>query len=262
MKVNSVLPIIAWLKLKSKFILAAVVAYLFFLLLNFPASVVISALELPANVKVNGISGTAWSGNIRSLYISGVNLGKVSWKLQPSYFLIGAVAADVSIVKDQQHIKSWVKLSPSGEVELEETRFKINLSSLQPLIYGMPFSYGGMASGYFPISHFYKDNYVAMNGKLSLKNIEMLSPQRQAFGGLDIHFRAEKDGMTTGRLKETGEQLAVTGNLSINKDGVLRLSAKLAAHQKGSTLENVISFLGPRDAKGQVLLNNRFKLWQ
>lgn len=250
-----------WLKARSKLLLSLIALYLFFLVINLPASVVLPVFKLPANVKVNGISGTAWSGNIRNLYISGVKLGSVSWELQPFYFLTGAVAVNVYIEKEQQYIKTWLNLSPSGKIELEETRFKINLSSLQPLIYGMPFSYGGMASGHFPVSRIYKNNYVALNGKLSLRNIEMLAPQRQAFGGLDIDFRAEKDGMTSGRLKENGDQMTISGNLTIHKDGLLRLSAKLAVQQKGSTLDNMVSFLGAKDVTGKVQLNNQFKLW-
>jgi general secretion pathway protein N len=262
MKGQYLLTITAWLKKRRIFVFTVIVAYFFFLLINLPASVVISTLELPRNIKVTGISGSAWSGKIHNLNISGVNLGSVSWQMQPAYLLLGAVSADILIVKDQQMIKSWLKLSPSGKVELEETRFKINLSSLQPLIYGMPFSYGGMASGYFPVSQFYKNKYVALNGKLSLTNLEMLTPQRQAFGGLELDFRAEKDGMTTARIKDNGEQLAVSGSLTINKAGLLKLSAKLAAHQKGSQLDNVVSFLGPKDAAGKVLVNNQFKIWQ
>ena len=90
----------------------------------------------------------------------------------------------------------------------------------------------------------------------------MLSPQRQAFGGLDIDFRAEKGGMTSGQLKDNGEQLRVSGNLMLNKNGLLKLTANLAAREKGGTLDNVVSFLGPKDATGQVQLNNRFNLWQ
>ena len=259
--VSPLLNMASFLKTRSKLVLAIIAVYLFFLVINLPASVVLPAFKLPANVKANGISGTAWSGNIRNLYISGVKLGSVRWQLQPFYLITGAVAANVFIEKDQQHIKTWLKLSPSGKIELEETRFKINLSSLQPLIYGMPFSYAGMASGHFPVSRIYKNNYVAMNGKLSLRNIEMLAPQRQVFGGLDIDFRAEKDGMTSGRIKDNGGQLQISGNLTIHKDGVVRLSAKLAAQQKGSTLDNVVSFLGARDVTGKIQLNNQFKLW-
>ena len=248
-------------KKNLKTILAVSVLYLFFLIANLPANIVISVLNLPANIKLTSISGTIWSGKVNNLKYAGIDLGSVSWNLQPLSLLIGAVSADVSIVKDQQYIKTWASLSSSGKVELEDTRFLIDLSSLQPLTYGMPFSYSGQASGNFPVTYFHKNDHVGINGKLSFTNIEMVSPQRQSFGGLDIDFRAEDNGTTSGRLNDNNELLNVSGQLSLNKNGEFIISATLAAREKGSSLENVISFLGPKDTAGRVLLNSRLNLW-
>ncbi|MDX1286279.1 MAG: type II secretion system protein N, partial [Draconibacterium sp.] len=84
------LSIISWFKTKRKFVFTIITLYFFFLLINLPASVVISLVDLPSNVKVRGVSGSAWSGKIHELNISGVNLGSVSWKMQPAYLLLGA----------------------------------------------------------------------------------------------------------------------------------------------------------------------------
>ena len=252
---------ILWLKTYRKFVLAIVALYIVFLIIYFPASIFISVLKLPGNIKVSGISGTAWSGNIQTVYISGIKLGRLSWKLHPAYLILGTVAADISVDGQQQYFNSWVKLSPAGKVELEDTRFEINLSSLQPLTYGMPVSYSGSVTGHFPVSRFYKNHYVALNGKLSLAKLEMISPQRQAFGDFDMDFRAEKEGMTSAQLKDKSELLSVSGTLTLSKKGLLKLSAKVAARQKGSSLDNAVSILGPRDATGSVQLNNHFKLW-
>ncbi|MCW8900673.1 MAG: type II secretion system protein N [Gammaproteobacteria bacterium] len=261
MRVNYFLSAYSWVRGNIKIILTVSVLYLFFLIINIPANFIIPVLKLPESVKITAISGTVWSGKIKNMKFSGIDLGSVNWNLQPAYLLLGAVAADISMSKDQQHITSWVKLSSSGKVELEETRFLIDLASLQPLIYGMPFSYAGMASGYFPVSYFHKNNYVGFNGKLTLSNLEMISPQQQAFGGLDIELRAENDGLTSGRLKGTGDLLDITGQITLNKDGEFVVSVSLAAREKGGSLENVVSFLGPKDAAGRIQLNNQLKLW-
>ena len=261
MKNTLSLPQISINKINIKYVFLVFSLYISFLIIDLPASILVSNITLPKNVKVTSVSGTVWSGKIRKLDYSGINLGSLNWELNPLYLLIGEISADVVIIKDEQHFKSEVTFSSSGKIELEETRIEFNLSTLQPLTYGMPFSYSGHVSGYFPVSYIYKNNYVGVNGKLSLLNIEMISPQQQSFGDFSIDFRAEKDGATSGEIKDSGGELNIDGQLSLSKNGQLNIVTKLAANDKNSSLEKVISFLGRKDSSGRVLLNSKLMLW-
>ena len=261
MKINYSLPGFSYNRKNTKYILIIVALYLFFLITSLPAKVVLLAMDLPDNISLTSISGTIWSGKARKLKVSGIDLGTVNWKLHPLNLIIGELSADVAIVNNQQYINTQVYLSSSGKIELEETRFLIDLSLLQPLTYGMPFSYDGKAAGYFPISFFHKNNHVGINGKLSLTGLTMISPQYQSFGDFVIDFRAEKEGATSGQIKDSGGPLNITGQLTLKKNGQLNLSAKLAARESGSSIEKALSFLGKKDASGRVQLNSGFKLW-
>ena len=234
---------------------------MFFLITNLPASVVISSVSLPKNISLSSVSGTIWSGKAGNLTLSGINLGSVKWNLHPLNLILAELSADISILNNTQYINTELKLSYSGKVELQETRFSIDLTSLQPLTYGMPFSYSGKISGYFPVSYFYKNNYVGLNGKLSLSTIEMISPQQQYFGDFTVDFRAEKEGATSGKIKDSVGVINLNGQLMLKKDGEFNLSAKLAAREKGSSLEKMLDFLGKKDASGRVNFNSNFKLW-
>ena len=249
-------------KKNIQYSIAAVVLYLFFLVINLPAKVVLSSISLPNNLVLSSISGSIWSGRAKNTKYSGIELGTIKWQLHPQNILLGEVSADISIINDKQYVNTEVVLSSSGKIELAETRFLINLSTLQPLIYGMPFSYSGKASGYFPVSFFKKNEYVGINGKLSLSNIELISPQHQTFGDFIIDFRAEKEGATSGKVKDSGGKLNLSGQLTLKKDGQFNASAKLAAREAGSSLEQMLSFLGKKDASGRVSLNSNFKLWR
>lgn len=248
-------------KKNIKYILILVFIYLFFLVINLPATIALSVINLPGNLSLSTVSGTVWSGNVKKINYSGVELGSANWKLHPLNLILGELSADVSVVNKKQFINTQLNISPSGKMELEETRFYIDLSLLQPLTYGMPFSYTGKATGYFPVSFFYKNNYIGINGKLSLTDIEMTSPQRQPFGSFTVDFRAEKEGATSGYIKDKGAELNIDGNIALDKSGQFTLSAKLAAQHAGSPLESMISFLGRKDNSGDVLLNTNFKLW-
>lgn len=235
---------------------------MFFLIASLPATIIFSSMTLPKNINISSISGTVWSGKAESFKISGIEVGSIKWSLQPLNLILGELSADISILNKNQYINSEVNISYSGKIELEETRFLIDLASLQPLTYGMPFSYTGKASGYFPVSHFHKNNYVGLNGKLSLMSLEMTSPQHQTFGDFVVDLRAEKEGATSGQLKDKGGDLNISGQLMLKKNGQLSVSAKLAARKAGGSLEKALSFIGRKDASGRVQFNSDFKLWR
>lgn len=236
--------------------------YLFFLITTIPATVIFSFVKMPNNISLSSISGTIWTGKAGNVKVSGIDLGSVKWELHPISLILGELSADISVVNNRQYINTEASISYSGKIELEETRFQIDLSSLQPLIYGMPFSYSGNASGYFPVSFFQKNSYVGLNGKLSLTGMEMISPQRQSFGDFIVDFRAEKEGATSGQVKDSGGVLNIAGQLMLKKNGQLNVSAKLAARESGSSLDKGLAFLGKKDASGHVQFNNNFKLWR
>ena len=261
MKFNSPSFSVSFNKKNIKIAISVIVLYLFFLIVSIPANVLLSKLNIPKNVIINSVSGTVWSGNIGQLQVSSINVGRVSWDLSPLNLLIGELSADIAIINDEQFINSKVNVSSSGKIELEETRFSINLSTLAPLTYVMPFTYSGKASGYFPVSIFLKNNFVGINGKLSLANIKMISPQQQTFGDFIVDFRAEKEGATSGKIKDMGGALDISGLLNLNKKGQFSISAKLAARESDAALEQILSFLGKKDARGRVELNSSIKIW-
>jgi len=249
-------------KKNNKLVLITIFMYLFFLVLTLPASVVVSWLTLPANTKIANPSGSIWLGKAESIRYSGVDLGALEWELHPLSFFLGELSADVSIIKNKEYFRSEVSLSPSGKIELEETRFFVELSSFQALSYGMPFSYDGIVSGYFPVSHFYKDHYIGLNGKLSLNSIKLISPQRQLFGDFTIDFRAENKGLSSGKIKDNGGPLELSGKVMLDKNGLLNLTSKLFAREKGGSLEKMISFLGQKDGSGRIQIKHSLALWK
>ena len=253
--------LLGWLKINKRIILIATITYLFFLIGNLPANIILTSIKLPGNVKVSDVSGTVWTGKIQNLHVSGITVGTVEWSLQPFRLLLGSLSADVTVKKERQYIKSKIHYTLTGKTELEDTRININLTSLQPLTYGMPFSYTGNLTGHLPVSYFKKDSFISLNGKLSLRNLEMVSPQRQAFGNFDIDLRAENEGMTSGLVKDNSDEISLSGKLAIYKDGLLKLSAKLAARQKDSSIDNMIAFLGNKDSNGTVQIGSSIKLW-
>lgn len=245
-----------------KYIGISCLLYIFFLIINIPASFILSQLNLPSNIAYSSVSGTAWSGKLIQARVRGVSLGTVKWELSPVNLLLGELAFNVSMNNNKQFLNTELTLSSSGKISLEETRFAIDLSTLQPLTYGMPFAYEGKASGYFPVSYFLKNEYVGLNGKLSLTGIGMISPQQQRLGDFVIDFRSENEGATSGKISDNGGPLRINGTMNMKKDGAITVSAKLASTDKNGSLQQALAFFGRKDSSGSVVMNTSFKLWK
>ena len=248
------------LRNNQKYIVSAILLYLFFLIYSLPASFALLFIQLPKNIVLSSVSGTVWSGQARQVKYSSVNFGLLKWQIQPLHMLTGKLAANISLRNGKQFIRSEISIGLSGAIELEETRFLIDIESLQPLTYGMPFSYAGQLAGDFPVSFIHKNHYLQFTGQLELNDLKLTSPQAQSFGDINIDFSAQKDGSSSAQIKDAGGPLSISGKLSLNKNARLTLAAKLSARETGGSLDQLISILGKKDQSGRVQLNTQFQL--
>lgn len=218
----------------KKYILSSICLYFIFLISSIPANTVVSLINLPSVIKISSISGTIWSGRIENISVSNIKIGSLAWNVHPLKLLLAELSMDVSIVKNKQFVTSKVILSSTGKINLEKTQFFVNLSLFQPLTYGMPFSYTGIAEGTFPSVLLDKNNDIGINGRLTLTDLTLVSPQRQLFGDFTVDFKPNGKSDTTAKVKDIAGPLKVDGILTLSKDGKVNLHAELAALEKAS----------------------------
>lgn len=245
---------------KLRYVVMALALYLFFLIYSLPASFVLSFVSLPKNIMLSSVSGSAWSGQARELNYSAVNLGVLKWQINPLYLLTGKLVADVSLSNRGQYFNSEISLGLSGNIELEDTRFRVDIASLQPLTYGMPFTYAGHVTGDFPAAFIETNHYLQLTGQLVLNDLKLTSPQQQLFGDINLEFTADKNGGSSARITDGGGPLSISGMLRLDKSAGLYLSAKLSARETGSQLDQMLSLFGKKDQAGRVQVNTQLRL--
>lgn len=247
---------------KIKISLMVLFFYIFFLLISLPASVVLSFVTLPQNIKLSSVSGTIWSGIAYDVKLetTAIELGTIQWQLQPLNLIIGELALDISVVKGDEYINSEMKIRSSGKLELTESRFLIDLASLKPLTYAMPFSYSGKVSGFFPSAFIYRNNHIVLDGELSLKKLRLTSPQNLLFGDFKIDFMPEKEGATSAKIKDLGGPISISGQMKLDKKAKLKIFTRLSARDKDVDIENVLSLLGKKDSSGRTEFNYNLQL--
>lgn len=111
------------MKLSVKWIVAAVFAYLVFLIYRIPAAQVIHRVSLPANIAISGVSGTLWNGKASMLVIDGLPVEQVNWQLSFLSLLVGNANLDIKAGNP----RAAEQISLSGPISinlLDSTQFE------------------------------------------------------------------------------------------------------------------------------------------
>jgi general secretion pathway protein N len=119
---------VLWVCLLIVFFVSAIV--------HLPASVVVRWVSIPENLELQGVSGTFWQGQISTVNVDSVSLGKWQWQIKPSQLLKGKVVADLRFGEQssiQMRGKSLIVLSRSS-LRLEQLSLQMPAAELTPWI--------------------------------------------------------------------------------------------------------------------------------
>ncbi len=76
-----------------------------------PASIVVSQLQLPAQLQLSGLRGTVWRGSVKQVRWQDYDFGELQWRIVPTALFSGNVEASVRFGRD-----SVLNLKGKGEV--------------------------------------------------------------------------------------------------------------------------------------------------
>lgn len=99
---------------KSKWILSAVVIYLFFLIVYLPASQLSGRISLPKGSFVQQLSGTIWQGRASQLQVNGIPIQGLDWQLSFWSLLTG----DLSLRVKAGNSRDSEEVSFNGDISL------------------------------------------------------------------------------------------------------------------------------------------------
>lgn len=119
------------MKVRIGGLLAAFVIFLLFLIAYLPASQVINRINLPANIKIYGISGTIWNGRAQQIEVNQLPVQDVDWSINPLALFIGRLNIDVRAgnARDAQAISFAGPISTRifSEQNLQLSNFELYL---------------------------------------------------------------------------------------------------------------------------------------
>ncbi len=250
------------------YIVLGVVAYVYFLLVNFPASAgyqyFVAPLDRGKKVNLQGLSGTFWEGQAAQAQIANLNFGKLSWDLRLLSLLTGKLGVDLLTEGQGSRIEGRVKAGFNKMFYLDEVQGKIPAHMLMPLFYGFPVAISGQITADIKYAEIKQGERIDIEGKMVWYRAALTAPQAVELGDLFVALRPEKDG-TKLLLSDQGGPLTLEGTIKVKHNGQYKMNIYLGTKDKSqSALSNGLKMLGRTNPQGKVLVSRTGKLknWQ
>jgi len=78
-----------------KWVLLGLAAYLIFLIVKLPASLVLNMVSLPQNIAIGGVQGTIWNGSATTIVANNIAVENVKWQASFLRLFTGRIALDL-----------------------------------------------------------------------------------------------------------------------------------------------------------------------
>jgi len=249
--------------MKKMFVIGGVflITYIGFLIATLPATLLFNQFQMPKNLYVFGVTGSAWNTNIEQVVVGETSIQKVHAQL--SFWSLFTLTPKLSVTFGDSFIAG-----PEGELTLAVSQNTVQISNLKVLVKAnaiaqqltlpLPMSAQGdvelnMLNAEIDLQ---KNNQcIAANGKISWSKAGVVALEQNiklgSFNG-DI-------GCETGALSLI---LSPTNDLGLTFNAYLRNGGKISGNgflKPGTkfpqTLNNVLPFLGNKDSQGRYRLS-------
>lgn len=238
-------------------LITAVSSYILFLLILVPAANIAPLLNTPATgVKLHGISGSLWSGEIDHVSIKNQNIQSVKWSLNPLAIFGANLSTNLESSFQGQPLSTQLSYSLlSNNSTLNNLHSSINASDLTKIL-NIPF---GQLKGIINIS---VDNMLLAAGKLPLihgqvkwKNAKLSLGNTTSFGHLLLKLNSNEAGDLLGVLTNTQGELSIAGDMKVLANQTYTLNIKLTPRPNASNeLKNLLPLIAPRKIKSSHII--------
>lgn len=227
------------------------VAYLLFLALTLPASVLFSRV-IPAGSGITVVApqGTPWHGEARQLQVAGAPVGHVTWSIHPLSLFTGRLDYDLYVHAATTDLRGEAALSPGGTVTLNGVTGQLDLVTALAWLRLPPNSATGRLS--FNLDRFVLEDRrpTALDGKMTLDRLRVLYPQSTELGGYAATFKTDAHGIH-GQAHDSGGPVNLDAVISVTPDGRYETRGTLTARAGASAgLRQALGLLGSTDAHG------------
>lgn len=231
---------------RTLFILVGGVVFLGVGIATLPASLVTS--RLPPEVKLEGVSGSVWSGGADSVSWRGAALGSASWTAEPLALLTGHLNYHLELARTDGFVRGLLSASAGGTLSGEDVELELPMQALGNGGNGWAGTLAGTVHS-IRLEHGWP---VALAAALKISKLKPPGAN-VAVGSYAIDFdQPTTNGQLTGRVRDTESPLLVRAQLVIKPDRTFSLEGDVTP-RPGAPPEvtQAVAFLGAPDAVGR-----------
>lgn len=245
-----------------RYSLFAVVCYVMFLLLLFPADRAYKWLQNKTNVPVQlyQISGSVWGGKISLVRIAGVDIADVEWCVHPAALLLGRVEIGLSKAGASIPMHVVVGRSWNGSFYVRQADESLSVPDLEQLFNPQPFGLTGSIDVDLADIELVGGQLKNVTGEMIWRNAGLSEFLQTDVGDLQL-FITTKNDVVEIELKDSGGPLAVKGLLMLMPDYTYRLTMTLQVMDAArGDLKQALALVGTASTDGKVSMTRRGRL--
>ena len=219
----------------KKYIVAFVLALVFFIVVNAPATLLTPYIK---NIEIEKINGSVWQGSISSSQFE-----NITWSINPFYLILGTLSADVNAkINQTNHLNTTASINLFQNTALENINGTLTTNYLQQLAPTLPI----MAQAKFAINNaqinwddIKSQNYPSSaQGGVSIQKVNLLGEQ---LGNYDAKFNYKNNILRSSITSNQSSQLDADIKLTLNPQ--FKLTVKGAIQPKTNNLTLILKEL-------------------
>ena len=213
-----------------------------------PASLLTS--HLPAEVTLEGVSGSIWNGAADTVRLRGAPLGAASWTAAPLSLLGGRLDYRLELASNDGFVRGRLVASLGGTLTGDEIELKLPIAALAGASPGNGWS--GELAGTIHSIRLEHGWPVALTGTLTASRLKPPGAD-VTIGSYALDFDPKgTPGQLTGRVRDTDSPLLVRAQLIIKEDRSFSLEGDVTPRPGAPpAVTQAIAFLGAADAIGR-----------
>lgn len=235
----------------KKLVIFFLAALIFFaaLLSLLPASSALALIAIPEPLHIDDVRGSIWSGSAQHLRWAQRDFGSVTWQVQPSALLRGALSAVVVVQGDisgavtiERSVSAWT---------LQNLDASASATLLAPVLASPGLHPQGRLTLHINEAHLSGDQLKSLSGDVVWSEAAVSGFASAALGEIRATFQRQEDGRLHGEVSDAGGPLAVHGAVIADAHGY---QASIHLSARDVRIAPALVWLGQVQADGSRLL--------
>jgi general secretion pathway protein N len=255
------------MKLNIRLIALGLCAFVIFLIVSAPATLLTGILSSNAPVEFNDVSGTVWHGQAMQITAQNIVIGPVEWTVHPWYMLRGELAGKLvihnSTSSDNVAGSMWLSFRIPGVLKIRDTNISADAewAFMQAAV---PIAARGRVLVHIEELQARKDTLPKIVATLSWQNAGVSYPQDYSLGSYEIKVQHQPENdpeFIVADISDQNSPLHVNGQARLNAGGEYQLNIKLSADPDApADITRVLPLLGTAQDDGSVNVQRRGQL--